>query len=78
MQNQLFRVVILIFDTKIDLVELISSVSDFCDTLFRVCAEILDFCDFLSPTAEEQESRNAALKSVFDVINYIWPNAVVH
>ncbi|KAG6393761.1 hypothetical protein SASPL_144330 [Salvia splendens] len=38
--------------------------------------KILDFCEFLSPTAEEQESRNAAIKSVFDVINYIWPNAV--
>ena len=46
--------------------------------LFRLGAEILDFCEFLSPTAEEQESRNAAIKSVFDVINYIWPNAVVH
>lgn len=43
-----------------------------------ICAEILDFCDFLSPTPEEQESRNTAIQSVFDVIKYIWPTAEVH
>ncbi|PIN08919.1 DNA polymerase sigma [Handroanthus impetiginosus] len=37
--------------------------------------QILDFCDFLSPTPEEQASRNAAIESVFEVIKYIWPNA---
>ncbi|XP_047962574.1 terminal nucleotidyltransferase 4B-like isoform X2 [Salvia hispanica] len=50
--------------------------SRFRSPMLRLHKEILDFCDFLSPTAEEQESRNAAIKSVFDVINYIWPNAV--
>ncbi|KAK5776389.1 hypothetical protein PVK06_044348 [Gossypium arboreum] len=35
-------------------------------------AEIVDFCDFLSPTPEEQAARDAALHSVFDVIKYIW------
>ncbi|KAE9458110.1 hypothetical protein C3L33_09984, partial [Rhododendron williamsianum] len=40
-------------------------------------AEILDFCNFLSPTPEEQASRNAAVRSVFDVIQYIWPNCKV-
>lgn len=40
-------------------------------------AEILDFCDFLSPTPEEQSARNAAIESVFDVIKYIWPNCKV-
>ncbi|KAI3774984.1 hypothetical protein L1987_49551 [Smallanthus sonchifolius] len=39
--------------------------------------EILDFCDFLSPTAEEQLSRNTAVESVSDVIKYIWPNCKV-
>ncbi|KAG8474543.1 hypothetical protein CXB51_031349 [Gossypium anomalum] len=36
-------------------------------------AEIVDFCDFLSPTPEEQVARDAALYSIFDVIKYIWP-----
>ncbi|XVF04204.1 hypothetical protein REPUB_Repub05bG0062200 [Reevesia pubescens] len=36
-------------------------------------AEIVDFCDFLSPTPEEQAARDAAVGSVFDVIKYIWP-----
>nr|KJB13378.1 hypothetical protein B456_002G071000 [Gossypium raimondii] len=36
-------------------------------------AEIVDFCDFLSPTPEEQAARDAAVHSVFDVIKYIWP-----
>lgn len=40
-------------------------------------AEILDFCDFLSPTPEEQSARNAAIESVFNVIRYIWPNCKV-
>ncbi|XP_057766572.1 uncharacterized protein LOC130987030 [Salvia miltiorrhiza] len=50
--------------------------SRFKSPMLRLHKEILDFCDFLSPTAEEQESRTTAIKSVFDVINYIWPNAV--
>ncbi|KAL1537776.1 polynucleotide adenylyltransferase [Salvia divinorum] len=50
--------------------------SRFKSPMLRLHKDILDFCEFLSPTAEEQESRNAAIKSVFDVINYIWPNAV--
>ncbi|KAE8681080.1 Nucleotidyltransferase family protein isoform 3 [Hibiscus syriacus] len=33
----------------------------------------VDFCDFLSPTPEEQAARDAAVHSVFDVIKYIWP-----
>ncbi|XP_017648226.1 uncharacterized protein LOC108488459 [Gossypium arboreum] len=36
-------------------------------------AEIVDFCDFLSPTPEEQAARDAAVHSVFYVIKYIWP-----
>lgn len=40
-------------------------------------SEILDFCDFLSPTPEEDASRNAAVERVADVIRYIWPNCRV-
>jgi DNA polymerase sigma len=36
-------------------------------------AEILDFCDFISPSAEEQSSRSAAVQAVSDVVNHIWP-----
>lgn len=42
-----------------------------------VITEIVDFCEFLSPTREEQDARNAAIKGVFDVIKYIWPNCKV-
>lgn len=41
-------------------------------------SEMLDFCDFLSPTPEEQASRNAAVECVFDVIKYIWPDCEVY
>lgn len=37
----------------------------------------MDFCDFLSPTPEEQALRNAAVEYVFDVIRYIWPYSKV-
>lgn len=43
----------------------------------RIHAEIIDFCDFLSPTPEEQASRNAAVESVVEVIKHIWPKAKV-
>ncbi|KAL3848640.1 hypothetical protein ACJIZ3_010522 [Penstemon smallii] len=49
--------------------------SRFISPMLRLHKEILDFCDFLSPTPEEQESRNAAIESVFNVIKYIWPDA---
>ncbi|KAF5776975.1 putative polynucleotide adenylyltransferase [Helianthus annuus] len=44
----------------------------FKSPMLQLHKEILDFCDFLSPTAEEQVSRNAAVESVSDVIKYIW------
>ncbi|KAK4398384.1 Terminal nucleotidyltransferase 4A [Sesamum angolense] len=49
----------------------------FKSPMLQLHKEILDFCHFLSPTGEEQQSRNAAIESVFDVIKYIWPNAEV-
>ncbi|KAK9269742.1 hypothetical protein L1049_001520 [Liquidambar formosana] len=51
--------------------------SRFKSPMLQLHKEILDFCDFLSPTPEEQTSRNTAVESVFDVIRYIWPNCKV-
>ncbi|XP_044473777.1 terminal nucleotidyltransferase 4B [Mangifera indica] len=48
--------------------------SRFKSPMLQLHKEIVDFCDFLSPTPEEQALRNAAVESVFDVIKYIWPN----
>ncbi|KAB2605653.1 non-canonical poly(A) RNA polymerase PAPD7-like [Pyrus ussuriensis x Pyrus communis] len=39
--------------------------------------QIVDFCDFLSPTPEEQESRSAAVQRVSDLIKYIFPRSKV-
>ncbi|KAA8526835.1 hypothetical protein F0562_008936 [Nyssa sinensis] len=49
----------------------------FKSPMLQLHKEILDFCDFLSPTSEEQASRNTAVESVFNVIRYIWPNCEV-
>ncbi|EYU44940.1 hypothetical protein ABFS82_13G074500 [Erythranthe guttata] len=49
--------------------------SRFKSPMLRLHKEILDFCEFLSPTPAEQESRNAAIEAVFGVIKYIWPSA---
>ncbi|MFS7910719.1 putative polynucleotide adenylyltransferase [Helianthus anomalus] len=49
----------------------------FKSPMLQLHKEILDFCDFLSPTAEEQVSRNAAVESVSDVIKYIWHDCKV-
>ncbi|KAJ9537672.1 hypothetical protein OSB04_030405 [Centaurea solstitialis] len=49
----------------------------FKSPMLQLHKEILDFCDFLSPTSEEQVSRNTAVESVSDVIKYIWPKCKV-
>ncbi|CAL5393409.1 unnamed protein product [Camellia sinensis] len=49
----------------------------FKSPMIQLHKETLDFCDFLSPTREEQASRNAAVECVFDVIRYIWPKCKV-
>ncbi|KAK2968459.1 hypothetical protein RJ640_004465 [Escallonia rubra] len=49
----------------------------FRSPMLQLHKEILDFCDFLSPTPEEQASRSAAVECVFDVIKYIWPDCKV-
>ncbi|KNA23410.1 hypothetical protein SOVF_025100 [Spinacia oleracea] len=45
----------------------------FKSPMLQLHKEILDFCDFLSPTPEEAASRNSAIERVSDVIRYIWP-----
>ncbi|CAN4087390.1 unnamed protein product [Withania somnifera] len=45
----------------------------FKSPMLQLHKEIIDFCEFLSPTPEEQASRNEAIECVFDVIRYIWP-----
>ncbi|GAB4846389.1 hypothetical protein Ancab_025394 [Ancistrocladus abbreviatus] len=49
----------------------------FKSPMLQLHKEILDFCDFLSPTPEEQAVRSEAIESVFDVIKYIWPYCTV-
>ncbi|KAJ0101093.1 hypothetical protein Patl1_04628 [Pistacia atlantica] len=51
--------------------------SSFKSPMLQLHKEIVDFCDFLSPTPEEQALRNSAVESVFDVIKYIWPKCKV-
>lgn len=47
----------------------------FCDAW---CTEIVDFCEFLSPTPEEKAARDMAIASVSDVIKHIWPHCQVY
>lgn len=51
--------------------------SRFKSPMLQLHKEIVDFCDFLSPTPEEQASRNTAVDCVFDLIRYIWPHCKV-
>ncbi|KAJ8755076.1 hypothetical protein K2173_016705 [Erythroxylum novogranatense] len=51
--------------------------SNFRSPMMQLHKEIVDFCDFLSPTPEEQASRNTAVEGVSDLIKYIWPNCKV-
>uniref|UniRef100_A0A2N9H0I2 polynucleotide adenylyltransferase n=1 Tax=Fagus sylvatica TaxID=28930 RepID=A0A2N9H0I2_FAGSY len=45
--------------------------------MLQLHKEIVDFCDFLSPTLEEKAARDKAVESVFDVIKHIWPHSKV-
>ncbi|XP_062206474.1 uncharacterized protein LOC133908454 [Phragmites australis] len=49
----------------------------FRSPMLQLHKEILDFCDFISPSAEEQSSRTAALQAVSDVVKHIWPQCKV-
>ncbi|OEL19311.1 Non-canonical poly(A) RNA polymerase PAPD5 [Dichanthelium oligosanthes] len=45
----------------------------FRSPMLQLHKEILDFCDFISPSTEEQSSRTAAVQAVSDVVKHIWP-----
>lgn len=45
--------------------------------MLQLHKEILDFCDFISPSTEEQSSRAAAVQDVSDVVKHIWPQCKV-
>ncbi|KAG2590717.1 terminal nucleotidyltransferase 4B-like [Panicum virgatum] len=49
----------------------------FRSPMLQLHKEILDFCDFISPSTEEQSSRTAAVQAVSDVIKHIWPQCKV-
>ncbi|KAK3161539.1 hypothetical protein QOZ80_1BG0078380 [Eleusine coracana subsp. coracana] len=49
----------------------------FRSPMLQLHKEILDFCDFISPSAEEQSSRSAAVQAVSDVVKHIWPQCKV-
>ncbi|TVU35597.1 hypothetical protein EJB05_17495, partial [Eragrostis curvula] len=49
----------------------------FRSPMLQLHKEILDFCDFISPSAEEQSSRTAAVQAVSDVVKHIWPQCKV-
>ncbi|XP_015936717.1 uncharacterized protein LOC107462614 [Arachis duranensis] len=49
----------------------------FRSPMLQLHKEIVDFCEFLSPTSEEKAARDTAIESVFDVIKHIWPHCQV-
>ncbi|XP_061365881.1 uncharacterized protein LOC133309161 isoform X2 [Gastrolobium bilobum] len=49
----------------------------FRSPMLQLHKEIVDFCEFLSPTPEEKAARNMAIESVFEVIKHIWPHCQV-
>ncbi|KAK7335181.1 hypothetical protein VNO80_26957 [Phaseolus coccineus] len=49
----------------------------FKSPMLQLHKEIVDFCEFLSPTAEEKAVRDMAIESVFGVIKHIWPHCQV-
>ncbi|XP_019706880.1 uncharacterized protein [Elaeis guineensis] len=51
--------------------------SRFKSPMLQLHKEILDFCDFVSPTPEERASRAAAVQCVFEIIKHIWPHSKV-
>ncbi|XP_050368629.1 uncharacterized protein LOC126786751 [Argentina anserina] len=51
--------------------------SNFKSPMLQLHKEILDFCEFLSPTPQEEEGRRAAVERVSEVIKYVWPRCEV-
>ncbi|KAL5221594.1 hypothetical protein ABZP36_026307 [Zizania latifolia] len=49
----------------------------FRSPMLQLHKEILDFCEFISPSTEEQSSRTTAVQAVSSVVNHIWPQCKV-
>ncbi|KAL5226391.1 hypothetical protein ABZP36_014656 [Zizania latifolia] len=49
----------------------------FRSPMLQLHKEILDFVEFISPSAEEQSSRTAAVQAVSSVVKHIWPQCKV-
>ncbi|CAI8589073.1 unnamed protein product [Vicia faba] len=50
---------------------------EFRSSVLQVHKEIVDFCEFSSPTLEEKMKRDSTIESEFEVINHIWPHCQV-
>lgn len=46
-----------------------------CSLIFY--AEIVDFCEFVSPTEEEHAERCAAVERISSAVKCVWPNCQV-
>ncbi|XP_022139704.1 non-canonical poly(A) RNA polymerase PAPD5 [Momordica charantia] len=51
--------------------------SRFKSPMLQLHKEIVDFCEFLSPTGEERDERDKAVERVFSVVKHIWPHCKV-
>lgn len=51
--------------------------SGFKSPMLQLHKEIVDFCEFLSPTEEERVARETAVERVFSVVKHIWPHCKV-
>ncbi|XP_022936827.1 non-canonical poly(A) RNA polymerase PAPD5 [Cucurbita moschata] len=49
----------------------------FKSPMLQLHKEIVDFCEFLSPTEEERVARDSAVERVFSVVKHIWPHCKV-
>ncbi|CAK9868100.1 unnamed protein product [Sphagnum jensenii] len=49
----------------------------FRSPLLQLHQEIVDFCEFVAPTEEEQQQRKAAVERVSAVVKLIWPSCQV-
>lgn len=43
----------------------------------HLCAELVDFCSFLTPTKDEKRIREAALRTISDAVTSVWTEATV-
>ncbi|ONK79222.1 uncharacterized protein A4U43_C01F4170 [Asparagus officinalis] len=64
-------------ESKVSELAWFRSGSKFKSPMIQLHKEIIDFCNFVSPTPEEEASRSAAMQGVLDVVKYIWPHSKV-